>query len=256
MIKDLKKNILLTGLPPHINTFDLFPVMKIIHKILDINNIRLIIEDKNITKYLTPLPSVNAIISELEAISLYKAVYNLKGEGDVVEIGTWRGGSALILASGIKDSRQKKIVFSIDPFTKNRDKISMQFLKKDMKILGLKNLNDNFRYSRRLIKRFSLEKYIKINKNTSSNAKKGWKGKISFLFIDGNHKFQHVKSDFENWSPFISKGGIMALHDCINHDSPNVGLPGPSKVAKSIFKKTILWKFSGQVDSLIFFQKI
>ena len=37
--------------------------------------------------------------------------------------------------------------------------------------------------------------------------------KVDFLFIDGNHKDEAPKIDFEKYSPFVRKGGIIALHD-------------------------------------------
>jgi predicted O-methyltransferase YrrM len=36
---------------------------------------------------------------------------------------------------------------------------------------------------------------------------------IDFLFIDGDHSYKAVKSDFENYSKFVRKGGIVAFHD-------------------------------------------
>ena len=37
--------------------------------------------------------------------------------------------------------------------------------------------------------------------------------KIDFLFIDGDHTYEGVKRDFETYSPFVRKGGIVAFHD-------------------------------------------
>lgn len=36
---------------------------------------------------------------------------------------------------------------------------------------------------------------------------------IDFLFIDGDHKYESIKLDFENYSPFVGTGGIIAFHD-------------------------------------------
>jgi cephalosporin hydroxylase len=36
---------------------------------------------------------------------------------------------------------------------------------------------------------------------------------IDFLFIDGDHKYETVKSDYNMYSPLVRKGGIIALHD-------------------------------------------
>jgi cephalosporin hydroxylase len=43
---------------------------------------------------------------------------------------------------------------------------------------------------------------------------------IDFLFIDGDHTYEGVKDDFEQYSSFVADGGIIALHDIVNieHD--------------------------------------
>lgn len=40
---------------------------------------------------------------------------------------------------------------------------------------------------------------------------------IDFLFIDGDHTYEGVKSDFEQYSRFVSEDGIIALHDILPH---------------------------------------
>ncbi len=40
---------------------------------------------------------------------------------------------------------------------------------------------------------------------------------ISFLFIDGDHTYDGVKSDFEMYSPLVRPGGIVAFHDIVEH---------------------------------------
>lgn len=41
--------------------------------------------------------------------------------------------------------------------------------------------------------------------------------KLDVLFIDGDHTYEGVKKDFDNFSPFIRKNGIIAFHDIIEH---------------------------------------
>ena len=36
---------------------------------------------------------------------------------------------------------------------------------------------------------------------------------LDFLFIDGDHRYLGVKSDFEMYSPLVKSGGLIALHD-------------------------------------------
>jgi predicted O-methyltransferase YrrM len=41
--------------------------------------------------------------------------------------------------------------------------------------------------------------------------------KLDFLFIDGDHTYKGVKTDFEIYSKLVGKGGIIAFHDVCPH---------------------------------------
>ena len=40
-------------------------------------------------------------------------------------------------------------------------------------------------------------------------------GDFDAILIDGNHSYEYVKKDYENYSQFIKKGGIIAFHDAL-----------------------------------------
>ena len=40
-------------------------------------------------------------------------------------------------------------------------------------------------------------------------------GAIDLLHIDGNHEYESVKKDFENWLPKLQKGGLILMHDIL-----------------------------------------
>lgn len=40
---------------------------------------------------------------------------------------------------------------------------------------------------------------------------------VDFLFIDGDHTYKGVKQDFEDYSPYVRSGGLIAFHDVIDH---------------------------------------
>ena len=47
--------------------------------------------------------------------------------------------------------------------------------------------------------------------------------KLDFLFIDGDHTYVGVKTDFEMYSKLVAKGGIIALHDIVPGPLQKVG---------------------------------
>lgn len=44
---------------------------------------------------------------------------------------------------------------------------------------------------------------------------------VDFLFIDGDHSYDGVKADFENFSPLVRPGGLVGFHDIF--DGAGVG---------------------------------
>jgi predicted O-methyltransferase YrrM len=46
---------------------------------------------------------------------------------------------------------------------------------------------------------------------------------IDFLFIDGDHTYEGVKTDFDMYSPLVRKGGIIAFHDIVPGGWESVG---------------------------------
>lgn len=46
---------------------------------------------------------------------------------------------------------------------------------------------------------------------------------IDFLFIDGDHTYEGVKADFQQYSPLVRPGGLIALHDILPRtDEPTI----------------------------------
>jgi predicted O-methyltransferase YrrM len=40
---------------------------------------------------------------------------------------------------------------------------------------------------------------------------------LDLLFIDGDHSYEGVKSDFEMYSPLVGEGGMVVFHDILDH---------------------------------------
>lgn len=51
---------------------------------------------------------------------------------------------------------------------------------------------------------------------TLQRVKECWPD-FDLIFIDGDHTYEGVKQDFENYSPMLSKGGIIAFQDIAEH---------------------------------------
>ncbi|MDA0163864.1 glycosyltransferase [Solirubrobacter ginsenosidimutans] len=131
--------------------------------------------------------------SEREAALLVK--YGA-GARCVVEIGVSEGGSAYELANVVAHDATLHL---IDPYPKGRVGVSFSLVT-----------------ARRLVGKAS-RKGVTVHwlRQLSTEAVRGWRAPIDFLFIDGDHAYDAVKRDWEEWTPFVAPDGHVVLHDAL-----------------------------------------
>jgi cephalosporin hydroxylase len=60
------------------------------------------------------------------------------------------------------------------------------------------------------------------SKQTFSTVSKLLNGRqLDLLFVDGDHSYRGVRTDFEMYAPFVRRGGIVAFHDIAVQPLPN-----------------------------------
>ncbi len=134
--------------------------------------------------------------------------------GVYVEIGVLYGGSII---EHMKDE-QECIFVGIDPFTgyygANFDPHRRIDLSNHLEIVD-KNLKGNNPYSHKyhLLKGLSNDAVADFSKLNL---------KIDYLFIDGDHSYQGVLDDFNNYSPFMNDNGIIVFDNYNDHSWPEV----------------------------------
>lgn len=163
---------------------------------------------------------VNHIISNMEGKSFhnhYHILYDLcSGLGDnltYVEIGAFCGGSASLIST---NKNVKKIV-SIDLGRPIPKEIPIKNVNK------FKHNNCSYEY---------IEGDSK-NKFTIESLKEKV-NEIDILFIDGDHSWDGVINDFENYSKFVKSGGYIVFDDYMDKEfSPEV-FNAVNKIVKNI----------------------
>lgn len=134
--------------------------------------------------------------------------YTHAGGKCVVEIGSLRGQSLTILARALTDAVSDSRLISIDP---HRD----QPLHLDQVRLSLAKTGQQHR----------LIQY----QCTSDEARRFLKPEsASLLFIDGDHAYQQVVADFQNYRDILAPGGCLVFHDYGygNHNGKEDVVPG------------------------------
>ena len=95
-------------------------------------------------------------------------------------------------------------------------------------------------------------------KDYSWNARRVWEKPLDFLFIDGDHKHHAVLQDYNDWTPLLSTGGILAIHDSrMSRPGGAKFHVGPSQVAAAmVYGQPDKWSIVGEAFSLTVARKL
>jgi predicted O-methyltransferase YrrM len=119
-----------------------------------------------------------------------------------VEIGSFCGGSAAFLAGGMQTKNRARSVFSVDPFLDSPVWFPHGWM------------HSTFNEFMKNIDVLGLSDQIVPIRGESRAAAAVWPARsIDLLFIDGDHSFLGLVSDFENWVPKVSHGGYVLIDD-------------------------------------------
>jgi len=148
-----------------------------------------------------------------EALFLFESAQKTVNlPGVIVEIGSWKGRSAVALAYGLK-SVGTGTIYAIDPCT--------PFKLKD----GTRVHTPPEEFIAQLKRRGVTDVVVPVIK-TSSEAHKQFNDPIKLLYIDGDHSYESALEDYDLWTPHVVKGGIVVLHDTVSY-------PGVKKVVET-----------------------
>ena len=139
---------------------------------------------------------------EMKFLALLAACPTAKGE--ILEIGSFKGKSTVILAKGASLTSETNIV-AVDPLTSPSTT--------DPDLQGEESCLKDFQTN---LRNAGIEKYVEFHQKYSSELAKFWNRDIRLLWIDGDHTYSGTKSDFDMFSRFLSNGAIIAIHDVLH----------------------------------------
>lgn len=152
------------------------------------------------------------MLFEEEKQALFDLAGNGTSRGAIVNIGTYLGGSSIILAAASK--------------AKNREKVHSFDLKIHEQSQGFYAKN-------------GVDDWIVPREMDSVEAAKNWldekKGPIRLLFIDGDHSLDGCRNDIIHWTKSLAPDGIIAVHDY-----GNIGLGAEfSEVVRAVYETVV-----------------
>lgn len=159
-------------------------------------------------------------------------------DGRIVEIGSFRGRSLIVLASAASAGVE---VVAIDPHAGNdRGPQELEgFAKEASTDVGVFRANlaaAGVAHRVRHVRKFSAEALGDVA------------GDIDLLYIDGAHRFRPALDDIRRWSAKITPGGDLLIHDCFS----SVGVTG-ALVATLFFSPQ--FRYLGRSQSMTHYRR-
>jgi len=173
------------------------------------------------------------------------AIRNLPSNNPIVEIGSFCGLSINVISYYLRKHVKTNRIFASDKwvfenpgasltigdpaishadykiFVKETFKKNVGFFSKDNLPYAIESFSDEF---------FDLWAQKKTVKDVfGRDIELG--GKVSFVYIDGNHTYEFAARDFENTNTYLEKGGFVLFDD-----SPNYSTVGSALLMKDILK--------------------
>jgi predicted O-methyltransferase YrrM len=148
-------------------------------------------------------------LTDAEADGLFRLACDFapRDNAVVVELGSWKGKSSVMLASGLKGKRNPRL-YCVDPFGIDENPEYQQQYYAELLRDG-----DVVEIFRRNVETFCVSSIVTPVKGYSFDVVRTWKQAIDVLFIDANHDYEPALRDFDMWAPFVKPGGVVAFHD-------------------------------------------
>lgn len=158
----------------------------------------------------------------------------------VLEIGTYEGSSAVVLARAMPRSGTLHLV---DAYEGN----ALLF-----------GWTGTERASRRLLSRATRRRggpVVQWHVARSLDVARGWAQPLDMLFVDAGHTEAEALADWDAWSPFVVPEGVVAFHDArAGHPGGPPSWPGPTAVVDGLFRGPSAvtgWEIVEEADSIV-----
>lgn len=176
---------------------------------------------------------VEGWLTEAQARRLFAAAGAVPTGGRIVEIGSFRGRSAIVLARGARAGVE---VVCVDPHA-GSDRGPREIAARPA--LGAADLAA-FHAN---LERAGVSDRVRHVRDFSSEALRAVDGPLDLLFVDGAHRFGPARADLVRWGARVPEGGRMLVHDAFSSIGVTLALltaivPRPS------------WRYLGREGSL------
>lgn len=167
--------------------------------------------EKTVTGLIATASRVEGHITDREIRCLAVLAALPSANGVILEIGSFKGRSTIVLAKSAALAGETKIV-AVDPLTSPA--------KTDPDLGGQASGWSDFQLN---LKNAGVENAVEFHCQRSAELAGRWNPsrKIRLLWIDGDHTYAGAKSDLDLFRPYLADGAIVAMHDVLHsHEGP------------------------------------
>jgi predicted O-methyltransferase YrrM len=155
---------------------------------------------------LSAIDGVEGWLSEDQARRLWNAAREVRGPGQIVEIGSFRGRSTIVLSRAAAEGVQ---VVAIDPHG-GGDRGPQEITP------DAERGNEDNRVFRANLERAGVNGRVRHVRLMSDEAHGGVDGPIDMLYVDGAHRYAPARDDIAAWGARVPVGGTLLVHDAYN----------------------------------------
>lgn len=131
--------------------------------------------------------------------------------GDVLEIGSFKGKTTVFLSHAIEALDLEKRLYTVDPYTDEASEV------------GCSDENIDSAYETFHRATADLDNHEHIRAYSDEALSRFEDPTFSLVFVDGDHTYEGVMTDYRNYAPLLADGGIMVFDDYANPQWPGVG---------------------------------
>jgi hypothetical protein len=125
-------------------------------------------------------------------------------DGEVLEIGSFKGKSTIILARSALLAGDQ-FINAVDPMTAPSETDP-----------DLGSQTSSLVDFERNIAKHEVADRIRLYQSFSHELAKTWDRPLRLLWIDGDHTYEGTRRDFDGFAPHLSDGAIIAIHDVLH----------------------------------------
>jgi predicted O-methyltransferase YrrM len=157
------------------------------------------------------IESVKGFLDAEEGWALHDAALQASKHGPCLEVGSYCGKSTVYLGAACQASGG--VLFALDHhYGSEENQRGWDHHDAALYDAETDSLNTLPEF-RRTLRRAKLEDTVVALVAPSNVAARSWATPLSMVFIDGGHGLEPALDDYNNWTPHIMSGGVLAIHD-------------------------------------------